>query len=55
VISTSSARSRSVQLGEGGAALIAVANYYDELTHDLPCRKAMERLSDDTTHFHYSL
>jgi HD-GYP domain-containing protein (c-di-GMP phosphodiesterase class II) len=33
---------RHIRLGEGGAALIAVANYYDELTHDLPSRKAME-------------
>jgi HD-GYP domain-containing protein (c-di-GMP phosphodiesterase class II) len=32
---------RHIRLGEGSAALIAVANYYDELTRDLPCRKAM--------------
>jgi HD-GYP domain-containing protein (c-di-GMP phosphodiesterase class II) len=32
---------RHIRLAEGGAAFIAVANFYDELTHDLPCRKAM--------------
>jgi HD-GYP domain-containing protein (c-di-GMP phosphodiesterase class II) len=33
---------RHIRLSEGGAALIAVANCYDELTHDLPYRKAVE-------------
>ncbi len=33
---------RHIRLSEGGAALIAVANYYDELTCDLPHREAME-------------
>ena len=33
---------RHIRLSEGGAALIAVANYYDELTSDLPYREAME-------------
>lgn len=32
---------RHIRLAEGGAALIAVANYYDELTRDLPVRKAL--------------
>jgi HD-GYP domain-containing protein (c-di-GMP phosphodiesterase class II) len=33
---------RHIRLSEGGAALIAVANYYVELTSDLPYREAME-------------
>jgi HD-GYP domain-containing protein (c-di-GMP phosphodiesterase class II) len=33
---------RHIRLSEGGAALIAVANHYDELTSDLPCREAMK-------------
>ncbi len=33
---------RHIRLSEGGAALIVVANYYDELTRDLPSCKAME-------------
>ena len=32
---------RHIRPPEGGAALIAVANYYDELTRDLPARGAM--------------
>jgi HD-GYP domain-containing protein (c-di-GMP phosphodiesterase class II) len=32
---------RHIRLPEGSAALIAVANYYDELTRDLPARVAM--------------
>jgi HD-GYP domain-containing protein (c-di-GMP phosphodiesterase class II) len=31
---------RHIRLSEGGAALIAVANLYDELTRDLPAREA---------------
>jgi HD-GYP domain-containing protein (c-di-GMP phosphodiesterase class II) len=33
---------RHIHLAEGSAALIAVANLYDELTRDLPSRKAVE-------------
>jgi len=39
--SDGSGHHRHIRLAEGGAALIAVANYYDELTHAQPQREAL--------------